>query len=105
MASKDSPLTRFYSKNDGKTIRRLPSWIVPENAFSGFGVDNAVKALQKRKLDTPQDISLICIDDVWYGTFQVKSSNEAIPPQLMEITEHWVKLCGVSPDITPTFNN
>ena len=26
-------LARFYRENDGKVLRRIPSWIVPENAF------------------------------------------------------------------------
>lgn len=29
----DGDLRRFYSENDGKALRRLPSYIVPENAF------------------------------------------------------------------------
>lgn len=57
------------------------------------------------KLDTPQDISLVCIDGIWYGTCQSQSPEEPIPAQLMEITAHWVKLCGVSPDIAPSFDN
>ena len=31
------PLTRFWRENDGKTVRRLPVDVVPENAFWGFG--------------------------------------------------------------------
>ena len=31
------PLARFWRENDGKTVRRLPVDVVPENAFWGFG--------------------------------------------------------------------
>ena len=31
------PLPRFWRENDGKTVRRLPVDVVPENAFWGFG--------------------------------------------------------------------
>ena len=31
------PLVRFWRENDGKTVRRLPVDVVPENVFWGFG--------------------------------------------------------------------
>ena len=43
-------LARFYDGNEGKALRRLPSWIVPENAFCGFGIDDPSNALQRRVL-------------------------------------------------------
>ena len=30
-------LVRFWRENDGKTVRRLPVDVVPENVFWGFG--------------------------------------------------------------------
>ena len=49
-------LSRFHSENDGKAVRRLPSWIVPENAFSGFGLDGEASAsVQMRILDLFRD--------------------------------------------------
>jgi hypothetical protein len=32
----DDPLARFWRENDGKTVRRLPVDVLPENAFWGF---------------------------------------------------------------------
>ena len=40
-------LKRFYGENSGNAIRRIPSWIVPENAFAGIGL---------RQLSDPSDI-------------------------------------------------
>ena len=31
------PLVRFWRENDGKSVRRLPVDVVPENVFWGFG--------------------------------------------------------------------
>ena len=36
-ASSADPLVRFWLDNDGKTVRRLPVDVVPENVFWGFG--------------------------------------------------------------------
>ena len=36
-ATQCDPLARFWRENDGKTVRRLPVDVVPENAFWGFG--------------------------------------------------------------------
>ena len=36
-ASPSDPLARFWRENDGKTVRRLPVDVVPENVFWGFG--------------------------------------------------------------------
>ena len=35
-AERPDVLERFYAENEGRTIRRLPSWIVPENVFGGL---------------------------------------------------------------------
>ena len=35
--SASDPLARFWRENDGKTVRRLPVDVVPENVFWGFG--------------------------------------------------------------------
>ena len=34
ISAKGDVLDRFYSENDGRILRRLPSWVVPENAFA-----------------------------------------------------------------------
>ena len=36
VAVADDPLARFWRENDGKTVRRLPVDVLPENAFWGF---------------------------------------------------------------------
>ena len=44
-------LRRFYAENDGRSLRRLPSWIVPENAFAYIGrdqVDDPENTVQRR---------------------------------------------------------
>ena len=43
-------LARFYHENEGKSLRRLPSWIVPENAFGGFGITDPSNTAQRRVL-------------------------------------------------------
>ena len=43
-------LRRFYSENEGLSLRRLPSWIVPENTFTGFGLDAPADIVQRRQL-------------------------------------------------------
>ncbi len=43
-------LARFYHENEGKSLRRLPSWIVPENAFAGFGIADPSNTVQRRVL-------------------------------------------------------
>ena len=50
-------LARFYSENDGKSLRRLPSWIVPENAFDGFGISDPSNVVQRRLLELYRDRS------------------------------------------------
>lgn len=44
-------LSRFYNENEGKSLRRLPSWIVPENAFAGFRIDDPSNTAQRRLLE------------------------------------------------------
>ena len=44
------PLTKFWRENDGKTVRRLPVDVLPENAFWGFGTRdflNGMKAFNR----------------------------------------------------------
>ena len=50
-------LARFYSENDGKSLRRLPSWIVPENAFGGFAISDPSNVVQRRVLEVFRDRS------------------------------------------------
>lgn len=109
ICSEKEYLLRFYSENDGRLIRRLPSWIVPENAFNGFGIDDAASALQKRKLELVRDESDW---NVLTWTCRVAFQDDpmimphlvAAVSELLAITKHWVRLCGVSPDIKPSFN-
>ena len=49
-AERPDVLERFYAENEGRTIRRLPSWIVPENVFAGFNTNDAGRAVHLRKL-------------------------------------------------------
>lgn len=52
--NREAPLVRFYAENVGKTVRRLPTWICPEDAFvmihgESFrpGAENANAALME----------------------------------------------------------
>ena len=52
-ASPSDPLARFWRENDGKTVRRLPVDVVPENVFWGFGTRDFPDGLKafKRMID------------------------------------------------------
>ena len=47
------PLVRFWRENDGKSVRRLPVDVVPENVFWGFGTRDFPDGLKafKRMID------------------------------------------------------
>ncbi len=46
-AASPGVLARFHEENEGKWLRRLPSWIVPENAFT---------CLRKEQMDDPANV-------------------------------------------------
>lgn len=46
-AASPGVLARFHEENKGKWLRRLPSWIVPENAFT---------CLRKEQMDDPANV-------------------------------------------------
>ena len=53
-------LARFYSENEGRNLRRLPSWIVPENAFislSNVDFEDPSNATQRRMFEMFRDKS------------------------------------------------
>lgn len=50
-AAESGVLARFHAENDGKSLRRLPSWIVPENAFLCLRkaqMDDSANAVHRR---------------------------------------------------------
>ena len=56
VAAADDPLSRFWRENDGKTVRRLPVDVLPENAFWGFitrDFPDGMKAIRYPIADTP----------------------------------------------------
>ena len=59
-AAEGDVLSRFYAENEGRELRRLPSWIVPENAFIGLSnpdFDDPSNATQRRLFEMFRDKS------------------------------------------------
>ena len=60
IAGEGDVLARFYGENVGKALRRIPSWVVPENAFVGLSnsdFEDESGATQKRIFDAYRDRS------------------------------------------------
>jgi len=59
-AASPDVLARFHAENAGKSLRRLPSWIVPENVFSSLRaeqMDDPANTVQRRLFDLYRDRS------------------------------------------------
>ena len=77
IAGEGDVLARFYGENVGKALRRIPSWVVPENAFVGLSnsdFEDESGATQKRIFDAYRDRSDW---DVITYTLVVRCADEA----------------------------
>ena len=76
-------LARYYRENSGRVLCRLPTWIVPENAFhsiSNLDFDEATRGVTDRPAG------------VWHGTWQTGDALADVPAPLAALTPNWVKL-------------
>ncbi|MBQ9432072.1 MAG: hypothetical protein IJU44_11040 [Kiritimatiellae bacterium] len=52
-------------------------------------------------LDAPADFALVKMDGKWHGVWQTDRPDAPVPPTLMRITPHWIRLKGISAAPTP----